>query len=124
MSNRSLIGDAMAARLGKFTGYAQLIHHAMGTCKRLRIAHDGSGCTLVDDWSDFGKPDEFTASRDKLEIPRPIGPLDRAPVDELLESGLLHKYTEHRLGDEKAWRAGWREKGLDGTKADFYCLAQ
>lgn len=111
MSNRSLIGDAMAARLGKFTGYAQLIYHAMGTGKRLRIAHDGSGCTLVDDPA-------------REYIAPPIGPLDRAPVDELIESGLLYQYTEHRVGDETLWRAGWRQKGLDGTKADFYCLRQ
>ena len=36
----------------------------------------------------------------------------------------LHLMPEKTIGDERAWRIGWRDAGYDGDVADWYCWGQ
>lgn len=101
------------------TVYAQLILQAIGTGYRLRVPfdHDNSPATLVDAGSDNSEAPKLS----KYHIVRPaIGPLEAEAVKELLVSNNLWRITENQHGQ----RYGWRDIGLDGTKADFYCMIQ
>jgi hypothetical protein len=102
------------------TVYAKLILEAIGAGMRLRVPHDGGPASLVHAFSDF-KPKDAVAPPFHGDHGS-IGPLAFEPVTELLTGGMLWKLAERRTHDDQ--RMGWREKGLDGTKADFYCMCQ
>jgi len=110
------------------TVYAKLILESIALGMRLRIPHRVAGAatdaSLVDAFYDFGRPHTGNKTVDdswrQSHIRPAIGPLDPEPVAELLASGLLWKLTKDRVDE----RFGWMERGLDGKKADFYCLVQ
>lgn len=89
------------------TVYARLVLEAIGVGFRLRVPHDGGRAMLVCSYPELPKRED-------------IGPLEAAPVRELLQSGILHKLTKGRDGN----RYGWAELGLDGTDADLYAMTQ
>lgn len=53
----------------------------------------------------------------KIKIPR-------HDVDTFITSPMLFKLTENRIGDNRSYRMGWRDLGLDGSSTDFYVMTQ
>lgn len=81
----------------------------LGSGYRLRIAHDGSGASLVDGIAlQYGRK------------PRPSHDIGPAQAQRLIESGFITKLTEHGEGS----RMGWRAAGYDGDKADWWVCTQ
>lgn len=100
------------------TVYAQLIMEAIGRGRRLRVVKNSvHGATLVNNYADWRPPH---VPRHLVSTAPVIGPLDASAVAELLELGVLTKLTEHQQDQ----RVGWRDIGLDGSKADFYVCIQ
>lgn len=79
----------------------------IGRGLRLRVPHDGSRAALVHD--PRGWP-----------VVVNVEPVEPEMVEFLVHIGLLWKMREHRVGDDKSWRTGWREAGMDGDMADWY----
>jgi hypothetical protein len=74
-----------------------------------------------------GKPEEAMLVPDPRypqHAPCAALPVSFASVQALLAAGLLHQMVEHRVGDSKSWRTGWREAGMDGDVADWYVAMQ
>lgn len=102
------------------TVYAQLILNAIGNGLRLRSPRDkNEPCSLVDNYSDFGKPTYDKYWTRKLIKPT-ITPLDADAVREVLATGLLCPLTENQINQ----RMGWRQLGIDGSKADIFVFIQ
>lgn len=90
----------------QFSPEAQNALAQIGKGFRLRIPHDGTAPTLV-----YGYP------KDPTRKPAPVD-VSAAVASELLGSGVMYKLTRDGVGQ----RGGWFANGLDGARADFYCL--
>ena len=113
----------------KLSLVARLMLAVMGDGYVLKVPVDDSPAFFVDRYSDdAGQIPTFKgssgASYPVHYVRESIGPLEDAPVKELIHSGLLHKMVKDRIGDKHSWRMGWKEMGLDGEKADLYTLMQ
>lgn len=86
---------------------ARLVLDLIGSGFRLRVPFDRDGQSGVDSATVVNP----RLPGIKLEVSRPF-------VEELLKSQLLYRITEEPNGN----RAGWRDSGLDGENAAFYCM--
>ena len=91
----------------KISSEAKMVLDMIGNGFRLRIPFDRDGQAGIDSATVVNPHLRGI----KLEVSRPY-------VEELLESQLLYRITEKPNGN----RAGWRDSGLDGENAAFYCM--
>lgn len=85
----------------------QTVFALIGQGMRLRIPHDGGSPEIVDGYRKFG------SDKPSVEVAPEV-------AEAAIRSGLLHKFTEHDIGQ----RTGWRNAEYDGDVADWYVLVQ
>jgi hypothetical protein len=112
---------------GKITS-ASDVRHMIGHGFWLRVPHDGGQAELRRRYPD---PSHQHTSDDAVPVPRAFLPfLLGSEAGYQYHHGQLGKLNElgyPPLGQRTAsmgWKSGWRELGLDGDIADWYCFVQ
>ena len=85
----------------------------MGHGMRLRISHEGAA-EIVKDPKSFA----YGSACGPWVAFCENHPVDADTVRFLLNSWMIYKLSEYRDNG----KIGWREAGMDGEKADWYCL--